>query len=154
MDSVCPLLVAQAGEEGLHRDHLDRLGFHVAPHHVHGRVPADELDETARAYKRADPKDRAATRTWAAEGRYLEGELVLRAEPGSYVTACVPGMTGGGNRGDFTVTDSGGEIVVLSSGGYGPVLINKSVSIIAPEGIYAGISVFSGSGKIGRGWEL
>jgi len=39
---------------------------------------ADELDETARAYKRADPKDRAATRTWAAEGRYLEGELVLR----------------------------------------------------------------------------
>ncbi|MBI3150334.1 MAG: right-handed parallel beta-helix repeat-containing protein [Betaproteobacteria bacterium] len=46
----------------------------------------------------------------------------------------------------LTVTDSGGEIVVLSSGGYGPVLINKSVSIIAPEGIYAGISVFSGSG--------
>ncbi len=39
---------------------------------------ADELDETSRAYKRADPKDRAATRTWAAEGRYLEGELVLR----------------------------------------------------------------------------
>ncbi len=39
---------------------------------------ADELDETAKAYKRADPKDRAATKTWAAEGRYLEGELVLR----------------------------------------------------------------------------
>ena len=39
---------------------------------------ADELDETSKAYKRADPKDRAATRTWAAEGRYLEGELVLR----------------------------------------------------------------------------
>ncbi|MBI3150337.1 MAG: hypothetical protein HYZ17_17675 [Betaproteobacteria bacterium] len=46
----------------------------------------------------------------------------------------------------LTVTDSGGEIIVLSSGGYGPVTINKSVSIIAPEGIYAGISVFSGNG--------
>ncbi|MBI3150335.1 MAG: right-handed parallel beta-helix repeat-containing protein [Betaproteobacteria bacterium] len=46
----------------------------------------------------------------------------------------------------LTVTDSGGEIIVLSSGGYGPVTINKSVSIIAPEGVYAGISVFSGNG--------
>ncbi|MBI3150333.1 MAG: right-handed parallel beta-helix repeat-containing protein [Betaproteobacteria bacterium] len=46
----------------------------------------------------------------------------------------------------LTVTDSGGEIIVLTSGGYGPVTINKSVSIIAPEGIFAGISVFSGNG--------
>ncbi len=46
----------------------------------------------------------------------------------------------------LTVTDSGGEIVVLTSGGYGPVTINKSVAIIAPEGIYAGISVSSGNG--------
>ncbi len=46
----------------------------------------------------------------------------------------------------LTVTDSGGEIIVLASGGYGPVTIDKSVSIIAPEGIYAGISVFSGNG--------
>ncbi|MBI3147420.1 MAG: hypothetical protein HYZ17_02770 [Betaproteobacteria bacterium] len=46
----------------------------------------------------------------------------------------------------LTVTDPGGEIIALTSGGYGPVTINKSVSIIAPEGIYAGISVFSGSG--------
>ncbi len=46
----------------------------------------------------------------------------------------------------LTVTDSGGEIIVLSSGGYGPVTINKSVSIVAPEGVYAGISVISGNG--------
>ncbi len=46
----------------------------------------------------------------------------------------------------LTVTDSGGEIIVLDSGGYGPVTINKSVSIIAPRGVYAGISVFSGNG--------
>jgi hypothetical protein len=46
----------------------------------------------------------------------------------------------------LTVTDTGGEIIVLTSGGYGPVSVDKSVSIIATEGIYAGISVFSGDG--------
>lgn len=40
----------------------------------------------------------------------------------------------------------GGEVVVLDSAGYGPVAITKSVSIIAPPGVYAGISVFSGDG--------
>ncbi len=40
-------------------------------------------------------------------GPGLSRELVVRADPGSYVTACVPGMTGEGIRGDFTVTDSG-----------------------------------------------
>jgi hypothetical protein len=50
----------------------------------------------------------------------------------------------------FTValaaTDPGGEIVVLDSAGYGPVTIGKSVSITAPAGIYAGVSVTSGAG--------
>lgn len=46
----------------------------------------------------------------------------------------------------LTVTDAGGEIIVLDSGGYGAVAIAQSASIIAPEGVYAGISVFSGSG--------
>jgi hypothetical protein len=35
---------------------------------------------------------------------------------------------------------------VLDSAGHGPVTITKSVSIIAPPGIYGGISVFSGNG--------
>ena len=43
-------------------------------------------------------------------------------------------------------TNAKGEIVVLDAGGYGPVTITQSVSIIAPPGIYAGISVFSGDG--------
>lgn len=38
-----------------------------------------------------------------------------------------------------------GEIIVLDSGGYGAVTISQSVSIIAPTGVYAGISVFSNS---------
>lgn len=40
----------------------------------------------------------------------------------------------------------GGEVIVLDSAGYGPVTIVQSVSIIAPQGIYAGITVFSGDG--------
>ena len=43
-------------------------------------------------------------------------------------------------------TSLGGEVIVLDSGGYGPVAIAKSVSIIAAPGVYAGISVSSGHG--------
>jgi Right handed beta helix region len=42
----------------------------------------------------------------------------------------------------MTVTDSNGEVVVLDSGGYGAVVITKSVALIAPKGVYAGILVF------------
>jgi hypothetical protein len=41
-----------------------------------------------------------------------------------------------------TVTDNNGEIIVLDSAGYGALTITKSISIIAPTGVYAGISVF------------
>lgn len=43
-------------------------------------------------------------------------------------------------------TDPGGEIIVLDSAGYGTVVINKSVSVIAPPGVYAGITVAAGTG--------
>ena len=45
------------------------------------------------------------------------------------------------------VTDAGGEIVVLDSAGFASstLLINKSVSIIAPPGLYAGLRVASGA---------
>ncbi len=39
-----------------------------------------------------------------------------------------------------------GEVIVLDSAGYGPATITQPVSIIAPPGIYAGISVASGTG--------
>ena len=44
------------------------------------------------------------------------------------------------------LTSSGGEVIVLDSGGYGVVTITKSVSLIAPAGVYAGITVSSGDG--------
>jgi hypothetical protein len=43
-------------------------------------------------------------------------------------------------------TGAGGEVVVLDSAGYGPMNITQAVSIIAPPGVYAGTSVFSGDG--------
>jgi len=46
----------------------------------------------------------------------------------------------------LALTDPGGEIVVLDSAGYGAVTIGKSVAIMVPAGIYAGISVSSGDG--------
>jgi Right handed beta helix region len=45
----------------------------------------------------------------------------------------------------MSVVDSNGEVVALDSGGYGAVTITKSLALIAPTGVYAGISVFPGS---------
>ncbi len=39
-----------------------------------------------------------------------------------------------------------GEVIVLDSAGYGPATISQAVSINAPPGIYAGVSVMSGVG--------
>lgn len=45
-------------------------------------------------------------------------------------------------------TAADGEVVVLDSAGYGTATITQSVSIVAPDGIYAGISVFVGQNGI------
>ena len=45
----------------------------------------------------------------------------------------------------MSVTDNNGEVIVLDSGGYGGVTITQSVALIAPTGVYAGISVFPGA---------
>jgi len=45
----------------------------------------------------------------------------------------------------MTVTSPNGEVIVLDSGGYGAVTITQSVALIAPTGVYAGISVFPGA---------
>jgi hypothetical protein len=46
------------------------------------------------------------------------------------------------------ITDAGGEIIVLDSAGYGRVTIAKSLSIIAPAGIYAGLVAVSGQNAV------
>src|SRR5829696_3669713 len=37
-------------------------------------------------------------------------------------------------------TLAGGEVIALDSAGYGPVTITKAISLIAPPGVYAGIT--------------
>ena len=39
----------------------------------------------------------------------------------------------------------GGEVVALDSGGYGPFTIDKSVTVLAPAGVYAAIAASSGN---------
>ena len=48
----------------------------------------------------------------------------------------------------MSVTDINGEVIVLDSGGYGGVTITQSVALIAPTGVYAGISVFPGAAGV------
>lgn len=43
------------------------------------------------------------------------------------------------------VVQAGGEVLALDSGGYGPVDISKSVSIVAPAGVYAAIAPTAGA---------
>jgi len=47
----------------------------------------------------------------------------------------------------LSVTDAGGEVIVKDSAGFGagPVNITKSVSIIAPPGVYAAVPVLAGN---------
>jgi nitrous oxidase accessory protein NosD len=45
-------------------------------------------------------------------------------------------------------TNAGGEVIVLDSAGYGPVTINKAISLIAPPGVYAGITAPSSADGI------
>jgi Right handed beta helix region len=43
-------------------------------------------------------------------------------------------------------TNPSGEIIVVDSAGYGPMVITQSITVTAPAGIHAGISVISGDG--------
>jgi hypothetical protein len=43
-------------------------------------------------------------------------------------------------------TTSGGEVVILDTAGYGPMVINKAIKVIGPSGVYGGISVLGGVG--------
>lgn len=43
-------------------------------------------------------------------------------------------------------TSASGEVIALDSGGYGAFTITQAVTVMAPNGVYAGISVLSGDG--------
>jgi len=43
------------------------------------------------------------------------------------------------------LTDAGGEVVALDSGGYGAMTIGQPIQIVAPPGVHAAITAFSGN---------
>ena len=48
----------------------------------------------------------------------------------------------------MTLTSSGGEIIALTSGGYGPFTVDRSVSVLGAPGVYAGITATSGAAVV------
>jgi hypothetical protein len=44
----------------------------------------------------------------------------------------------------ITAVSAGGEVVVLDSAGYGPFTVNKSVTVVSPPGVCAGVTSFGG----------
>jgi hypothetical protein len=81
-----------------------------------------------------------STVTWGQAQRTFVASTGVDTNPCSLAQPCRSFATA------LTQTNSGGEIIVVDSAGYGPVAIAQSVSIIAAPGVYAGISVFSGNG--------
>lgn len=75
----------------------------------------------------------APVRTWVS-GAGLDGNPCSRQEPCRTFGAAI------------TAVASRGEVVVLDSAGFGPVLINKPVPLISPPGVHAAIAPTAGVG--------
>src|SRR3982750_3043579 len=75
----------------------------------------------------------AASRTFVSAGTGVDTNSCTRTAPCRSFTAALP------------LTDVDGEVIVLDSGGYGPVTITRGVSITSPGGVYAGITATTGN---------
>ena len=82
----------------------------------------------------------------ATEAVAVGAQRTFVASSGNDANPCSLAAPCRGFAAAITQTVSGGEIIVLDSAAYGPVSITQAVAIIAPAGVYAGISVFSGVG--------
>jgi hypothetical protein len=87
-----------------------------------------------------------ATVALASGSAAVAAQRTFLASNGTDVNPCSLTQPCRGFSRAITQTATDGEIVVLDSAGYGPVTITKGVSIIAPAGIYGGITVSSGDG--------
>ena len=65
---------------------------------------------------------------------------------GSDLNSCLPTSPCRNFAAAVAATSDGGEVIVLTSGGYGPFSISsKSISIISPPGVYAGVTASTGN---------
>ena len=83
---------------------------------------------------------------FSATGAATTAQRTFVASTGNDANPCSIAAPCRGFARAITQTSVEGEVIVLDSAGYGPATVTKSVSIIAPAGVYAGISVFSGDG--------
>src|SRR5881397_1110930 len=70
----------------------------------------------------------------------------LVATFGNDLNNCTPGNECRSFTRAASVTNSGGEIIAVNSGGFGPFTISKSLTVAAAPGVYAAITVTSGNG--------
>jgi hypothetical protein len=78
----------------------------------------------------------AVQRTFVSAEAGSDANPCTRLQPCRNFTAALPG------------TDVGGEIVALDSGGYGPVTLNKAVTLVAAPGVHAAITAFAGTAGV------
>ena len=84
--------------------------------------------------------------TLAAADAVATAQRTFVASNGNDANPCSLAQPCRGFARAITQTSPSGEVIVLDSAGYGPVTIAKSVSIIAPAGLHAGVTVLSGDG--------
>jgi hypothetical protein len=82
--------------------------------------------------------------TIASTNAYAQATRTFVSGHGSDENPCSLAAPCRSFAGALAQTNAGGEIAVLDTAGYGTVTINKSISIINPGGVEAGISVPSG----------
>lgn len=87
----------------------------------------------------------AAVAVFACASAYAVAPRTFVASYGADTNACSIGAPCRSFGAAIAQTSAGGEVLILDSAGYGPVTITQAVSIIAPSGIYAGISVLGGT---------
>src|SRR5215470_559148 len=69
-------------------------------------------------------------------------------EPPANVTPCALKTPCRTFNSAISMTDPGGEVVILDTAGYGPMTIDKAIKIVAPAGVYGGISVTAGGNGV------
>jgi len=70
----------------------------------------------------------------------------VSAEVGSDTNPCTRALPCRSFAAALFFTDANGEVIAVDSGGYGPVTITQSASLISPAGVYAAITATSGNG--------
>lgn len=76
-----------------------------------------------------------------ASGASLAAQRTFVATWGNDASPCTRAQPCRDFQAAITAVDAGGEVVPLDSGSYSDMFINKSLSIVVPEGVHAGITV-------------